>query len=538
MRCDRTCLLRAWLATAICSGFLLNGLPARAQGPAWLTVILSPEGECQYPKPASGQLTLNGRPATNRAGAPAFESLEVALAAGAAQTLTLTSPGYEPWTITTPVLEPNTTQPVLICPVPAGRLVLRKEQRLLGLSVAAHAVSRDLALAATLDPNVLEATIAVLPGNYEVRAGYVVGPRTGSASSEPQTVVPPLVLSVTPRSARNPDATVIVAANAQGPVIVDVALAELEGASTREDVASAYADACGPLVTSGDWKIGERCANLAFIQRANWVNQREELRRACGKEARCKAVEEREKIWTAAIQGTLERGCKLGSPRACAAWDGATAEVIERECRAEKDTSWVACLRHFARDERPLFYDVRSEPPRDIERAVAEDDSTIRVAIGASVWRSPKRQNPFVIIPFAVRISLLGDIGLGRFGVTSTFGPTIQHLPVLERGSKEVVGSYQLIGLQGDMGWSWSPFCFIRFDGTFFYGAAFNQSASTLGLKAEGALVLGDHELAAMVGLARVPNLGRELDGSTQTNIGGVDLPFFGLSYFYAVREE
>jgi hypothetical protein len=168
---------------------------------------------------------------------------------------------------------------------------------------------------------------------------------------------------------------------------------------------------------------------------------------------------------------------------------------------------------------------------------MASGDS-LRVAIGISGWRSPERQNPIVVLPFAVRATVLGHTAIGRLGLTGTFAPAVQHIPVLERGSQEVAGSYQLIGLQAEAGPSWSPFSFIRVDGSAFFQPAFNQSASTVGLKAELALILGDHALSALTGFARISNLTREPDGTTRSSIGGADLTFYGVSYFYTVREE
>jgi hypothetical protein len=426
-----------------------------------------------------------------------------------------------------------------------AQLIVRKEQRLAGLTVDVYSVVSDAAAAETtagtrvggLAPDMFEATIAVQPGRYEIRAAYVVG----------QPVSLPLDISVMPDTARSAADTVTVGVDAT-PVIVDLALAEMEGLPLgTASVAARYEHACEPAqVGATDWSVGERCANLAYIQSQKWAAERAALQRSCDadeKNAPCPAIALKEQIWTRARQGTLERGCRFGSPRACAAWDGATEAELDRECRAKKDTSWVACLRMFARDQRPLFYDARYEPELpessggDRTKPVDNGDS-VRVAIGLSGWRSPERQNPIVVLPFAMRTTLLGRTPIGRLGFTATFAFAVQHLPVLEPASEEIAGSYQLIGVHADVGPSWSPFFFIRIDGGAFYQPAFNQSASTAGLKAELALILGDHELSAMTGFARIPNLTREADGATHSSIGGADLTFYGLSYFYAVRDD
>lgn len=432
-----------------------------------------------------------------------------------------------------------------------AQLIVRKEQKLAGLTVDVYSIASDASppevpagtRVGGLAPDMFEATIAALPGSYEVRASYVVGPPEGSASSEARAVSLPLAISVSPDTARSSTGAVVVGANAT-PVVVDIALAEMPGLRFgTAPVAARYENACAPAkVGSTDWSVGERCANLAYIQSQTWAAERDALQRSCGnaKSEDCAAIAVKERIWAQARQSMLERGCRFGSPRACAAWDGAAQLELDRECRAGKDTSWVACLRLFARDERPLFYDSRYEPPEIVSarHEPPENGDIMRVAIGISAWRSPDRQNPIVVLPFAIRTTLLGETPVGRLGITATFAPAIQNIPVLERGSDEVTDHYQLLGLQADIGPSWSPFSFIRIDGSVFYQATVNQSASTAGLKAELALIAGDHALSAMIGFARIPNLTREADGATRSSIGGADLTFYGLSYFYTVREE
>lgn len=424
-----------------------------------------------------------------------------------------------------------------------AQLIVRKEQKLTGLTIDVYSVASDAASAEVrsstrvggLGPDIFEATIAVLPGSYEIRAAYALTPA--------RAVSPPLDISITPDTARSPTGAVVVGANAT-PVIVDVALAEMKGLTLgTASVAARYERACEPApVGATDWSVGERCANLAYIQSQEWAAERDALERSCdqGTSKPCPALAAKEPIWTRARQSILERGCRFGSPRACAAWDAAPEAELDRACWAGRDTSWVACLRLFA-DERPLFYDARYEPESTRERTKQtreNSNDSLRVAIGISGWRSPERQNPIVVLPFAIRTTLLGQTPVGRLGLTATFAPAIQNIPVLERGSQEVADAYQLVGLHVDVGPSWSPFSFIRIDGSAFYQPMLNQSASTLGLKAELALILGDHALSAMTGLARIPNLTREADGATRTSIGGADVTFYGLSYFYTVGEE
>jgi hypothetical protein len=429
-----------------------------------------------------------------------------------------------------------------------AQLIVRKEQKLAGLTVDVYSIASDGAPAdgirvGGLLPDMFEATIDVVPGSYEIRATYVVRPPESSASTEAQLVSLPLDISVSPDTARSSNGAVVVGANAT-PIIVDVALAEMpRWTFGTAPIAARYQHACAPAkVGPTDWSVGERCANLAYIQSQAWAAERDALQRGCDNGANsevCAAIAVKEQIWARARQSILERGCRFGSPRACAAWDGAAQVELDRECRAGKDSSWVACLRLFAREERPLFYESRYEPEITSARSEPPDNGdSVRVAIGISGWRSPDRENPIVVLPFALRTTLLGHTPVGRLGITATFAPAIQNIPVLVRGSNGVADHYQLLGLQAELGPSWSPFSFIRLDGSAFYEATVNQSASTAGLKAELALIVGDHALSALIAFARVPNLTREVNGATRSSIGGADLTFYGLSYFYTVREE